>query len=71
MFYFKRPVKVPNCKNCKYFIKHNNENFCKLYTYIFVNNEENFKPTNFIRAEECRINDDLCGLSGRNFKEKK
>ena len=63
--------KIPDCKNCKYSFKHNNENYCKLFRYIFlINNETNTEEIFYIKAEECRINDDLCGLSGSLFKKK-
>jgi len=73
MFLSLRPVvkRVPNCKDCKYSFKHDNEYYCKLFRYIFlINNETNTEEIFYIKAEECRINDDLCGLSGSLFKKK-
>ena len=72
MFFSLQPIvkKVPNCKNCKYSFNNYNKSYCKLYRYIFLTNT-NENDTNYIRTEDCRLNDDLCGLNGLNFKEKK
>jgi len=75
MFLGLRPIvkRVPNCKDCKYSFKQNNEYYCKLFRYIYlINNEPNneTKELSYIRSDDCRSNDDLCGLGGNLFKEK-
>lgn len=51
----------PNCKRCIHF---NNNETCKLFKFVFSNEEKH------ITAELCRNDTDLCGPNAIFFDEK-
>ncbi len=68
---------IPNCKDCKYQIKENGVDVCKLFKYASVYlNETPYlnKETNcfhyYVDTETARNDSTLCGYYGEYFKPK-
>jgi len=80
----RKPKKVlPNCKDCKYSLKEDGLDVCKLFKYHNVFNSDGYtvvdgiyfsKQTNcfhyYVDVENCREDQTLCGYYGEYFKPK-
>jgi hypothetical protein len=79
-----RQMEIPDCKNCKYSMKENGLDVCKLFKYsnvfmrdgftvvdgVYFNNQTNCFHY-YVDTENSREDNSLCGYYGEYFQPKK
>ena len=61
---------IPSCYNCKFFISHPKKFDDLAKCSKFIINLNNNKNIFYEYAEKCRIDEQKCGIYGKEFKEK-
>ena len=60
---------VKSCNTCRYNLKSNGVNYCKLFRYLTVLPDNSKKSEYYVESKDCRSDEKLCGPGGIYYKE--